>query len=160
MPSQSGGCLCGKVRYLVTSEPTHVTICHCKFCQRATGAAYLVEPIFKRSSFEITTGVPKVYSAVSAGSGNRVDAHFCADCGTKLYLGFEKAAELVGIYGGTFDDPNWFERTPENARHIFMSSAQKGTIIPAGYKVFHDHVITKDGSPREPVIFETPQTIG
>ena len=43
-----GGCLCGQVRYRTTAAPLRITICHCKFCQRLTGSAYLVEPIFSR----------------------------------------------------------------------------------------------------------------
>jgi len=40
-----GGCLCGEIRYETMAEPVRVTICHCTFCQRLTGSAYLVEPI-------------------------------------------------------------------------------------------------------------------
>ena len=47
-----GGCLCGEVRYRTTAKPVRITICHCTFCQRLTGSAYLVEPIFKREDVE------------------------------------------------------------------------------------------------------------
>src|SRR5215831_18948106 len=45
---QMGGCLCGEVRYKALSEPVRVTICHCTFCQRITGSAFLVEPVFRK----------------------------------------------------------------------------------------------------------------
>jgi hypothetical protein len=45
----------------------------------------------------------------------------------------ERFPAIYGIYGGTFDDPNWFERSPEIIRHIFLDSAQNGTLIPAGW---------------------------
>jgi hypothetical protein len=49
MPSiHEGGCLCGSVRYRTLADPVRVTICHCTFCQRFTGTAYLVEPIFRK----------------------------------------------------------------------------------------------------------------
>ena len=44
-----GGCLCGDVRYQVAAAPLRVTICHCTFCQRFTGSAFLVEPISRKS---------------------------------------------------------------------------------------------------------------
>jgi hypothetical protein len=29
---------------------------------------------------------------------------------------------IYGVYGGTFVDPNWFDRSPEMTRHIFLDS--------------------------------------
>lgn len=58
MPLNQGGRLCGVVRYVTSSDPVRVTFCHCKFCQRATGSAYMVEPIFEKASFEIISGRP------------------------------------------------------------------------------------------------------
>jgi len=49
MQFNQGGWLCGTVRYTTSSEPLRVTYCHCKFCQCATGSAYLVEPIFHQN---------------------------------------------------------------------------------------------------------------
>ena len=48
---------------------------------------------------------------------------FCSTCGTKLFLDLERFPGTLGVYGGTFDDPNWFERTPQVSRHIFLDSA-------------------------------------
>src|SRR4249920_3761579 len=57
-----GGCLCGTVRYRTQGEPIRVTICHCRFCQRATGGAYMVEPIFRLGDVRVTRGVPSIYT--------------------------------------------------------------------------------------------------
>ena len=46
MARHEGGCLCGEVRFVADKEPMRVTVCHCHFCQRTTGTAYLVEPVF------------------------------------------------------------------------------------------------------------------
>ena len=143
-----GGCLCGKIRYSVSSNPYNVSICHCKFCQRATGSAYLVEPSFDRADFAVIEGEVKVYEHRSDGSGKLVYIHFCDTCGTKLFLTFERWPDDVGIYGGTFDNPNWFERTPENSKHIFLGVAQRGTVIPPGVNTFEGHAITNDGTRR------------
>lgn len=121
---------------------------------------YAVEPIFVKEDFRIISGNPATYSQASAGSGRRVTANFCSTCGTKLYLDLERLPDNVAIYGGTFDDPNWFERTPDVARHIFLNSAQKGTSIPAGYAVFNEFVVDADGVGVEPVVLEGPIVIG
>jgi len=159
MNQAEGGCLCGKVRYAVTEKPARTTICHCKFCQRATGSAYLVEPIFEKNSFKVTTGKAKTYDHRSDGSGKMVHVHFCADCGTKLFLTFERFPDVVGLYGGTLDDPNWIESTPDNTKHIFMSVAQHGTIIPAGVNTFMEHATTNNGNPIEPTVFSKHELI-
>ncbi|SFR65089.1 GFA family protein [Litoreibacter janthinus] len=159
MTKAEGGCLCGALRYGVTAAPSRVTICHCKFCQRATGSAYLVEPVFSGDEFSMLKGTPKTYTHISEGSGKSVHVHFCDACGTTLYLSFERFAGAVGVYAGTFDDPNWFDLTPENSKHIFLGVAQRGSVIPAGVNTFVEHATLTDGTPVEPTVFETPQVI-
>jgi hypothetical protein len=159
MSAHEGGCLCGKLRYSVKSEPMRVTICHCRFCQKSTGSAFLVEPIFGKSDFALTSGEPKVYRHRSISSGKMVDVHFCGQCGTKLFLSFERFPDVVGVYGGTFDDPDWFARSAENSRHIFLSAAQRGTVIPAGIDCYDQHAITDDGKPIAATVFDQPRAI-
>jgi len=159
MSAHEGGCLCGHIRYSVKTEPMRVTICHCRFCQRATGSAFLVEPIFGKSDFSLTAGEPTIYQHRSEGSGKIVNVHFCARCGTKLFLSFERFSEVVGVYGGTFDDPDWFERSARNSRHIFLSVAQRGTVIPAGIDCYDQHTTTNDGQPIKSTVFIEPREI-
>ena len=151
--THEGGCLCGAVRYAVNAPPARVTYCHCRFCQRATGSAYLVEPVFNMADFKVIHGEPKVYDHVSEGSGKRVHIHFCSNCGTKLYLGFERFPDVVGLYGGTFDDPNWFDRTAPTTKHIFLNVAQAGTVIPAGVNTFGEHAMLPTGEAVAPHVF-------
>lgn len=160
MAEHEGGCLCGAVRYRVAAEPVRVTFCHCRFCQRGSGAAYAVEPIFKRSDFSVVQGTAATYRHRSEGSGKVLTVSFCGTCGTKMFLDFERFPDLCGVYAGTFDDPNWFSRSPEVARHIFLDSAQEGTVIPAGMPTYRQHAIRNDGTPAEPEIFDTPKVIG
>ena len=159
MSQHHGGCLCGAVRYATAGKPLRVTFCHCRFCQRATGSAYMVEPIFEKANFEVTSGTPAVYALASHGSGKQVSIHFCATCGTKLFLAFERFPGFFGVYGGTFDDPDWFERTPQISRHIFLDSAQQGTMIPAGVRTWREHTMRNDGTPVESMTFERPHAI-
>jgi hypothetical protein len=120
----------------------------------------MVEPIFHKTSIEIVSGKPATYTQASEGSGKRVTINFCSTCGTKLFLAFERFTDVVGLYAGTFDDPNWFERTPETSRHIFLASAQEGTVIPAGISSYFEHAMRNDGTPIEPTAFDQPHTIG
>ena len=155
-----GGCICGAVRYEMLAAPLRVTICHCRFCQRATGSAYMVEPVFRLEDLRITRGSPATYRHRSEGSGKMVFIHFCATCGTKLYLSFERFAEVCGVYAGTFDDPNWFEIGPGNAKHIFLAVARHDTIIPSGINTYQQHATRNDGTPIDPRVFDAPRMIG
>jgi hypothetical protein len=152
--THEGGCLCGSIRYRTTGDPARVTTCYCRFCQRATGSIGLVEPVFADAEFQITTGDPKLYSVISESSGKQVHIHFCETCGTKIHLSFERFPGFVGLYGGTFDDPDWFDRQGEGAKHIFLSAAAEGTMIPPGVACFEDHALTRDGDPVPPQIHD------
>jgi hypothetical protein len=147
-----GGCLCGDVRYRTLADPVRVTICHCTFCQRFTGSAFLVEPIFRRDDVTIIRGRPKTYDHRSDSSRKRVTLNFCERCGTAICLDLERFPDILGVCGGTFDDPNWFDRSPPNTRHIFTRSAQSGVVLPADVNTFETHAIRLDGSPNEAVV--------
>lgn len=152
---QAGGCLCGQIRYEVGKEPTDVIICHCKFCQRATGSAYMVETLFSKSDVVTSAGEPRVYEHISEGSGKRIHVNFCENCGTKIFLTFERFPSIVGIYSGTFDDPDWFTRTPDNTQYFYLREAPNGTVLPAGYEVFDEHYWESEGVASTAQIFDT-----
>jgi len=119
----------------------------------------MVESIFEKTSFEIISGKPATFTQASEGSGKQVTNNFCAACGTNLYLGLERFPALYGVYSGTFDDPNWFDRSPEITRHIFLDSAQNGTVIPAGISTFRQHMMLNDGTPIAPLVFDSHHKI-
>ncbi len=147
-----GGCLCGAVRYCATGNPLRVTVCHCTFCQRFTGSAFLVEPIFRQEDVVFSGEAPRVFDHRSDGSQKRVSLHFCGKCGTTLQLSFERFPGFVGLCGGTFDDPNWFDRNAKTCRHIFTHSAQKGVVLPAGLETYPGHALKLDGTENAPVV--------
>ncbi len=159
MSAAQGGCLCGEIRYEVTNQPAKVTMCHCKFCQRSTGGAYMVQPAFNTFDFMVTKGSPKTYTHVSEGSGKEIYVNFCDNCGTKLFQTFERFKGAVGLYRGTLDDPNWLEVTPDNSKHIFLGVAQSETIVPAHTSTFKEHAVENDGTPIAPMVFDTPQKV-
>jgi hypothetical protein len=149
---ETGGCLCGAVRYMVNAEPVRVTICHCTFCQRVTGSAYLVESIFKRRHVVFSGSAPRCYDHRSDSSQKRVSVNFCGRCGTPLHLDLERFPDIIGLFAGSFDDPNWFDRNTDKCRHIFTRSAQEGVVLPPGVDTFEEHALQLDGSPNQPMV--------
>jgi hypothetical protein len=156
MNIHEGGCLCGAIRYQTLGEPIRVTICHCRFCQRATGGPYMVEPIFQLKDVSITRGTPSTYSHRSEGSAKLLHIHSCAICSTKLYVTFERFLDTCGIYSGTFDDPTWFPVGQSGARHIFIEAARPYTFLPAGIPLFYQHAIANDGAAQDALLLDEP----
>jgi hypothetical protein len=120
----------------------------------------MVEPIFPKAAFAIVAGAPRVFELTSAGSGKRVAIHFCGTCGGRTHLAFERFPDVVGVFAGCFDDPNWFARAPKNARHIFTSVAQRGTVLPPDVPTYPQHAIENDGTPNQPTLLDAARVVG
>jgi hypothetical protein len=141
-----GGCLCGHVRYRTLGKPERTTICHCSFCQRLTGSAFLVEPVFLTKNVELEKGAVSTFDYRSPDHGRVLQVNFCSKCGTHLSLSFERFPTMQGICGGTYDDPTWFK--PD--RHIFTRSAVPWMAFPHDVSCFERHAIGSDGSLEQP----------
>ena len=111
-----GGCLCGSLRYAARALPIDVGYCHCRMCQRSSGAPVLAWATFPADAFAYTEGSPASYR--SSPSAAR---EFCASCGTQILFRKdpprEKAA-TVDINIGSLDRPEAI--APEY--HIFTES--------------------------------------
>lgn len=101
---QVGGCRCGAVRFQTAGEALHVTLCHCRDCQRSTGAPMVAWAGFKEEQFAVTQGEAKTVN--SSGDAFR---SFCGECGTGLYYRNQTVLPgLVDIQVVTYDDPEAF----------------------------------------------------
>lgn len=155
----TGECLCGNIRYLMASDPVRTTVCYCKFCQRATGAAQMILAVFPRTDLSFVRGKPGVYVHISEGSGKEMCVHFCKECGTKLYLNFERWPDIVGLYSGTLDDPAVVKLDAANSKQIFVSSARPGTVLLAGIPAFLEHATTLTGENEKAFVLPVPTAI-
>jgi len=103
MQERSGGCLCGSVRYRLTTEPVVSRICWCRDCQHISSNG-TVNAIFPSASIEVT-GNPSEYVS-AAESGNHVRRRFCSRCGSHLFADSSGRAGLTVVRVGTLDDPS------------------------------------------------------
>ena len=116
---RTGGCLCGAIRYESDGDVMFALRCHCRDCQRQSGAASVAAIRVPAARFQVTKGMPKRFVA-QADSGNEIARSFCGDCGTPLYVQVATRPDVVGLRVCTLDDPGWFR--PE--ADIFVKSAQ------------------------------------
>ncbi|MBD2092451.1 GFA family protein [Microcoleus sp. FACHB-1515] len=84
-----GGCLCGAVRYRVTGEPKAIAHCHCRICQRSSGAAFVTWATYAPEQVEWTQGKLKIFA-----SSENADRGFCPNCGTPIaFFTFENRSD-------------------------------------------------------------------
>ncbi|WP_150282229.1 GFA family protein [Salipiger aestuarii] len=129
MAGLTGRCLCEAVAYGLTGKPARTTICCCRFCQRATGGAQLILPVAPMSDFHLTRGGAASYTHVSEGSGKAVHLHFCRDCGTRLYMTYARWPDMVGLFGGTLDNPTVVRFDPTTTKQMGWMAPAPGVAM-------------------------------
>jgi hypothetical protein len=95
-----GGCHCGALRYRIRVVPADSGYCHCRICQRTTGAPVLAWTSIPIDSFEYAGGAPKVYR--SSANGQR---EFCASCGAQIAFRKDSPADAIDVNTATLDEP-------------------------------------------------------
>jgi hypothetical protein len=101
-PLYAGGCQCGAVRYVLSAAPKSPTVCHCRMCQKAGGAPFMIFASVKNSDLAFTRGAPAKYA-----SSEIAERGFCAACGTPLTYQM-KGGKTISVTIGSLDDPNLF----------------------------------------------------
>lgn len=94
MEHLSGGCLCGRVRFVTSGRPNRVGICHCLDCRKFHGALFHASAIFPESAVKI--------------KGETHDFHrryFCPRCGSSV---FSRTGDEIEVNLGSLDSPNLF----------------------------------------------------
>src|SRR5215212_8447926 len=91
----TGGCMCGSVRYELTSDPFDCGWCHCRTCQLTSGAPAMVFA-------SVPAGDIVVRSVASSSFGHR---SFCGTCGTPFLMQVDHQPETVDFSVATLDDP-------------------------------------------------------
>jgi hypothetical protein len=100
-----GGCQCGAVRYRLGASPLSVYNCHCKDCQRFSGAAWSMSMVVRKGDFTVVQGETDRF-AKPADSGRVVEMHFCQHCHGWLF-NLPPAGDVVVVRAGTLDDIDW-----------------------------------------------------
>lgn len=113
-----GGCLCNGVRYEIEGAPKFIGVCHCKHCQKQSGAAFSVNLGVSGSKLSIT-GEIKEYQD-TANSGAVLTRRFCPNCGSALFSVSSAAPNLVYVKAGTLDDTS----DVKPMLHVWTESAQ------------------------------------
>jgi len=98
-----GGCECGALRYRVTGDPYDSGYCHCRICQRTSGAPLQAFARVYADQFAYTKGKPVVFHSSEWGQ-----REFCAACGSQLLYRGREAPHDVAFNTPTLDNPALF----------------------------------------------------
>ncbi len=101
-----GGCLCGSVRYKATSAPFWAGHCHCRNCQRHTGAAFATDAMFRSEHFTWIGEEPTYYQ-----SSQECERGFCRRCGSTVCARYFSEPNILIMAVGTLDNPDLIEPT-------------------------------------------------
>ena len=126
----TGGCQCGSVRYVLTTEPIRLAACHCKECQRQSGSAFGMSMPVNKDSLTVT-GRTKQFTRI-ADSGNEVMGVFCPECGVRIYHILKSAQDVLSLKPGTLDDTSWLR----SGYFICMRNALDWVPVPNDVETF------------------------
>ena len=140
-----GGCDCGEVRYRMTRAPMIVHCCHCRWCQRETGASFALNAMVEADRVELLKGKPELVDTPSdSGKGQKIAR--CPTCRIAVWSHYAGAGEKACfIRVGTLDEP---DRLPPDI-HIFTGSKQPWVVIPPDTPAFEAYYSAKDVWPEE-----------
>jgi hypothetical protein len=138
-----GGCTCGAVRYRMTGGPLFVHCCHCRWCQRETGAAFALNAMIEADRVVLLAGKPEAVPTPSASGRGQLIAR-CPDCRVALWSTYAGAGDAVRfVRVGTLDEP---DRLPPDI-HIYTASKQPWVVIPPGVPAVPEYYRARDHWP-------------
>jgi len=140
-----GGCDCRAVRYRMTSRPMFVNCCHCRWCQRETGASFALNALIEADRVELLAGEPEIVVTPSeSGKGQKIAR--CPKCRIALWSNYGGAGDVIRfIRVGTLDNPDEF---PPNC-HIFIASKQPWVVLPPGTPAVPEYYKSSEMWPKE-----------
>ncbi len=121
-----GGCDCREIRYRMTSRPLFVNCCHCRWCQRESGAAFAINAMIEADRVQLLHGeVDVVLTPSNSGKGQKIAR--CPRCRIAVWSSYAGAGDAVRfVRVGTLDNPDVM---PPNI-HIFTTTKQPWIVLP------------------------------
>ncbi len=125
MNTFTGGCLCGRVRFVASGAPYRVGVCHCHDCRKHHGALFHASAIFPQDAVVIE-GETREYEG----------RFFCPHCGSSV---LSRSADEIEVNLGSLDETDQLRPTYE----LFTSRRESWLPpFPVKKKFFRDREST------------------
>jgi hypothetical protein len=140
-----GGCDCRAVRYRMLTRPLIVHCCHCRWCQRESGAAFALNAMIEADRVANLGVEPELVDTPSAsGAGQKIAR--CPMCRIAVWSHYGSAGPVTKfVRVGTLDEPDVL---PPDV-HIFTASKQPWMVLAPGTPVFAEYYEREQVWPRE-----------
>jgi hypothetical protein len=140
-----GGCDCRAVRYRMLTPPLFVQCCHCRWCQRESGASFALNAMIESDRVEVLAGAPDLVDTPSeSGLGQKIAR--CPRCRVALWSHYAGGGPLVRfVKVGTLDEP---DHLPPDI-HIFTASKQPWVVLPASVPAVPEYYECEQHWPKE-----------
>ena len=129
----TGGCLCGSVRYVVAGALEPAGYCHCSDCRKFTGSAFSVTVPAAVENFRVLSGTTKGFTQI-ADSGNTLTRYFCIECGSPIFGSSPQHPGRVSVTAGSFDDPTGIVPTHQGWLNTRVAWSQIPPNLPGSTK--------------------------
>jgi hypothetical protein len=137
MPDRmTGGCQCGRVRYVAEIDSDDAYLCHCRMCQRATGGVSIAFRNVPKAAVTWQREPDRYRSSPFAKRG------FCSACGTPLTFEFDDGKNL-DLTIGSFDDPGRFKPTSHFGKESWHQDWLDTSALPAKRTDEHQTLVDK-----------------
>jgi len=128
-----GRCDCAAIRYRMHVAPMFVHCCHCRWCQRETGSAFVLNALVEADQLEVLAGSPEVVTTPSqSGRGQHIAR--CPTCKIAVWSSYS-VPTIRFVRVGTLDNP---DLAPPDV-HIFTASKQPWVLLPPAAPVFAEY---------------------
>lgn len=140
-----GGCTCRFVRYRMVSKPLFVHCCHCRWCQRETGASFALNALIEADGVLLLHGqVAATNTPSNSGKGQKISR--CPKCHIAVWSNYAGAGDAIHfIRVGTLDEPDRLR--PDI--HIFTASKQPWVVIPPDMTAVPEYYRASERWPKE-----------
>ena len=130
-----GGCDCRSVRYRMESAPLIVHCCHCRWCQRESGASFALNAMIEADRVTSLGAEPEAIPTPSESGSGQLIAR-CPTCKVAVWSNYSGAGPVVKfVRVGSLDNPDLL---PPDV-HIFTASKQPWVQLPASAKAFPEY---------------------
>lgn len=125
-----GSCHCGAVRFRFESHTPHpFNYCYCSICRKtAGGGGFAINIMGDAKSLEVDGKENlSVYQADRGGAPSHARRHFCAKCGSALWIWGENYPDWIYPFASAIDSPL---PVPPDRVHLMLGSKAGWVPVP------------------------------